>query len=169
MGIQVIRMYRMSFLMKKTFQIQPYYWVPMGWAKQPLFMHWPMKWDLKVYYILLISSCEKVVSKKYSISKGRSSTKPWLFRVIFLKCFFLYSDDDIYIFVFLIVLEVNASSSRNGRQVLTNLREATQSHDVRKRDGGTNNLVWQKQSSQQESNGLFFQFVLLLTTYYLLH
>ena len=128
-------------------------------------MHWPMKWDLKVYYILLISSCEKVVSKKYSISKGRSSTKPWLFRVIFLKCFFLYSDDDdIYIFVFLIVLEVNASSSRNGRQVLTNLREATQSHDVRKRDGGTNNLVWQKQSSQQESNGLFFQFVLLLPT-----
>ena len=83
----------------------------------------------------------------------------------FPKMFFLYSDDDdIYIFVFLIVLEVNASSSRNGRQVLTNLREATQSHDVRKRDGGTNNLVWQKQSSQQESNGLFFQFVLLLHT-----
>ena len=48
--------------------------------------------------------------------------------------------------------------------MLTNLREATQSHDVRKRDGGTNNLVWQKQSSQQESNGLFFQFVLLLPT-----
>ena len=30
------------------------------------------------------------------------------------------------------VLEVNASTSRNGRQVLANLREATQSHDVRK-------------------------------------
>lgn len=30
------------------------------------------------------------------------------------------------------VLEVNASSPRNGRQVLANLREATQSHDVRK-------------------------------------
>jgi DNA polymerase III delta prime subunit len=30
------------------------------------------------------------------------------------------------------VLEVNASASRNGRQVLANLREATQSHDVRK-------------------------------------
>lgn len=29
------------------------------------------------------------------------------------------------------VLEVNASSTRNGRQVLANLREATQSHDVR--------------------------------------
>ena len=30
------------------------------------------------------------------------------------------------------VLEVNASATRNGRQVLANLREATQSHHVRK-------------------------------------
>ena len=29
------------------------------------------------------------------------------------------------------VMEVNASTARNGRQVLANLREATQSHDVR--------------------------------------
>ena len=35
------------------------------------------------------------------------------------------------------VLEVNASSSRNGRQVLANLREATQSHDVRKQQQKT--------------------------------
>ena len=45
------------------------------------------------------------------------------------------------------VLEVNASSSRNGRQVLTNLREATQSHDVRKRE---NNLLQKQQQPQQK-------------------
>ena len=46
------------------------------------------------------------------------------------------------------VLEVNASSSRNGRQVLTNLREATQSHDVRKRE---NNLLQKQQPQQKHS------------------
>ena len=39
------------------------------------------------------------------------------------------------------VLEVNASATRNGRQVLANLREATQSHDVRK-----------QQQQQQQQN-----------------
>ena len=32
------------------------------------------------------------------------------------------------------VLELNASSTRSGRQVLANLREATQSHSVKKRE-----------------------------------
>ena len=41
------------------------------------------------------------------------------------------------------VLEVNASATRNGRQVLANLREATQSHDVRKQ---------QQQQQQQQQN-----------------
>ncbi len=52
------------------------------------------------------------------------------------------------------VLEVNASSSRNGRQVLANLREATQSHDVRKRDSSMMDALsamQQKQSTPSAS------------------
>ena len=43
------------------------------------------------------------------------------------------------------VLELNASSTRSGRQVLANLREATQSHSVKKQE---------KSNGEKKSNGL---------------
>ena len=46
------------------------------------------------------------------------------------------------------VMEVNASSARNGRQVLANLREATQSHDVRGGAGVGGGLMPQQNNSQ---------------------
>ena len=51
------------------------------------------------------------------------------------------------------VLEVNASSSRNGRQVLTNLREATQSHDVRKKAESHFLLQNKQQQKQSQKDG----------------
>lgn len=62
------------------------------------------------------------------------------------------------------VLELNASSTRSGRQVLANLREATQSHSVKKQEkskgednsGGTSNkkVYETKASSAEETKGI---------------
>ena len=50
------------------------------------------------------------------------------------------------------VLELNASSTRSGRQVLANLREATQSHSVKKREKASEEECLKNLNSKKINN-----------------